>query len=135
MKKLIFLALLIPLIGQAQILPLGRIYDIDTIGINIHPNDTIPVFMMVSDTTANNNNIITDGKTIYQLQGLVWYIRGYEVLRWKSFEDYWNPRIDESGQVVAGYYVTDKYLDSNKKPVKYLVWMSFSQLKNSNYEN
>lgn len=73
--------------------------------------DTIPVIMLACDTMdidLQNVTLRLNSKTDIKFSQVVFWLCGYEVTRFDSLRCKWH---------VA-------YLDSNKRPVKYLVWMS-----------
>lgn len=101
---------------------------------------TIPVIMQVSDTathkikhyagevvgsTGEQTITLAEDYTEYFIDSTVWWIRGYEVLKKSDQNNYlanaaivsiWNP-------AHPGYEHL-KYLDANKKPIKFFVWLS-----------
>jgi len=89
--------------------------------------DTIPVIMLVCDTTQiQSADLIVYSSERLRLKETqpVFWISGYEVRKWKNFDDDWNMRISETGKEITGYWEYHAYLTSDKKPVKYVVWMS-----------
>jgi len=121
MKTLLTLIILcVGMQSQAQIQYLtGRV---DSISYPVPKYDTTAVIMMVSDTTSTSKcKFIPNGDTtnytswssLILIEGPVYWIRGYEVRK---------PKIPINGNRYYAELVC--YLDSNKKPITYLVWES-----------
>jgi hypothetical protein len=126
MKKLLILLAFLPMLAWGQwsrnlyFNGTTRIITTDTCKY-ISLSDTIPVIMLVCDTACYqspfNRFEFDEIDSLYHMKqtpceqqnsGKVFWMRGYEV------------RIKTSDY----YYSHDAYLDENKKPVKYLVWIS-----------
>jgi len=121
MKKLLLItALLIGLSVNGQTLGLGPVTPLftppftitmsDSMGIIRLPQDTIPVLMLVCDSTNSDT-------------GSVWWMRGYEIV-----EIVTDPECLSLGHKGTWEYQQSNrhvaYLDSKKKPVKHTLWLT-----------
>ena len=115
MKKLLILLAFLPMLAWGQwsrnLYFNGTTRIITTDTVYSSPIDTIPVIMLVCDTASHYaGDLVMYSSEFSRLrneQPVLW-IRGYEVTKFDSLRFKWH---------VA-------YLDENKQPVKYLVWMS-----------
>jgi hypothetical protein len=91
--------------------------------------DTIPVVMLVSDTTSIDQdywtslgNGLIQKKTISVISSQVWQKEGYEVMVRKEYE-YGGVFFDnDTGLWSTWHWVHSCYLDHNKKPLNLCVW-------------
>jgi hypothetical protein len=87
--------------------------------------DTIPVIMLACDTAKHyTGDLVMYSSEFLRLRDMqpTFWIRGYEV---RKISQYWGASYTGSlAMIERNQYDHAAYLDENKKPVKYLVWMS-----------
>jgi hypothetical protein len=127
MKKLLFIiTIALSTMVQGQILHGQIIWSDSSISTPPQPiYDTIPVIMLVCDTMSDYLITFGDWEKIYypKKEGPVFWIRGYEIKRSLTIMQYVIQPMESD--YCVDYHVS--YLTSDKKPMKYMVWMSMSR--------